>query len=44
MKSTDNKGYRLRLAQLSDTSMQWEQSASIDGKTFKINMNFVKNN
>jgi len=43
-KSSDNKGYRLRLAQLSDTSMQWEQSASIDGKTFKINMNFVKNN
>jgi len=43
-KSTDNKGYRLRLAQLSDTTMQWEQNASIDGKTFKINMNFVKVN
>lgn len=43
-KSADNKGYRLRLAQLSDTAMKWEQSASIDGKTFKINMNFTKTN
>ena len=42
-KSIDNKGFRLRLAQLSDKSMQWQQSTSIDGKTFKIKMNFIKN-
>ena len=39
-KSEDNKGFRLRLAQLSDTDMVWEQGASIDGKSIKINMNF----
>lgn len=42
-KSTENKGYRVRLAQLSDTSMQWVQTVSIDGKEIKVNMNFTKN-
>ena len=41
-KSEDNKGFRLRLAQLSDTDMVWEQTASIDGKTIKMNLNFIK--
>ena len=41
-KSIDNSGFRLRLTQLSDFNMQWEQTASIDGKSFKIYMNFLK--
>jgi len=35
-------GFRLRLSQLSDTNMQWEQTVSVDGKPFKIMMNFTK--
>lgn len=41
-KSETNAGYRLRLAQLNDSSMRWEQTVSLDGKPFKINMNFSK--
>ena len=41
-KSETNAGFRLRLAQLSDSSMRWEQTVSVDGKPFKINMNFTK--
>jgi len=41
-KSEDNKGFRLRLAQLNDSSMRWEQTVSLDGKPFTINMNFSK--
>ena len=41
-KSEDNKGFRLHLAQLFDTDMVWEQTASIDGKTIKMNLNFIK--
>lgn len=41
-KSVDNKGFRLHLTQLTATNMQWEQTASIDGKSFKINLNFIK--
>lgn len=41
-KSADNKGFRLKLADLSETNMKWTQTASIDGKTIKINMNFSK--
>tara|TARA_R110002020_G_scaffold97177_3_gene232071 strand:- start:214 stop:693 length:480 start_codon:yes stop_codon:yes gene_type:complete len=41
-KSDTNAGYRLRLAQLNDSSMRWEQTVSLDGKPFKINMNFSK--
>lgn len=43
-KSDDNKGFRLRLTRLNESEMEWEQTASIDGKTIKINMNFKKNN
>lgn len=42
-KSEDNVGFRLHLAQLSDSSMRWEQTVSLDGKPFKINMKFSKN-
>lgn len=41
-KSETNTGYRLKLISLSESQMQWQQLASIDGKTIKINMNFTK--
>jgi len=41
-KSSDNKGFRLNLTQLSETSMQWEQTVTLEKKPFKINMNFSK--
>ena len=41
-KSITNKGFRLKLTSLSDTSMQWEQTISVEGKPFVINMNFTK--
>ncbi|MBT8317851.1 MAG: lipocalin [Lutibacter sp.] len=43
-KSSDNKGFRLNLTQLSETSMQWQQTVMLEGKPFKINMNFSKIN
>jgi len=41
-KSVTNKGFRLRLASLSDTNMQWEQTLNVEGKPFTITMNFTK--
>lgn len=41
-KSEDGKGFRLRLSQLSNSSMKWEQTVSLDGKPFTIYMNFSK--
>ena len=35
-KSIDNSGFRLKLKQLTDLNMQWEQTASIEGKSFNI--------
>ncbi len=43
-KSDSDVGYRLRLAQLNESSMRWEQTVNLDGKPFKINMNFSKIN
>ncbi|SRX73777.1 lipocalin family protein [Aequorivita antarctica] len=43
-RSEDKTGFRLHLAQLNDNSMRWEQTVSLDGKPFKINMNFSKIN
>ena len=43
-KSDTNAGYRLRLTQLNENSMRWEQTVNLDGKPFKINMNFSKIN
>ena len=43
-KSADNKGFRLALTQLSDTNMQWVQTVILEGKPFKIYMNFLKKN
>ncbi|WP_054852518.1 lipocalin family protein [Olleya sp. ITB9] len=41
-KSDTNQGFRLTLAQLSETNMTWEQTLTVDGKPFTINMNFIK--
>ncbi len=41
-KSEDNSGFRVHLAQLSESSMRWEQTVSLEGEPFKINMNFSK--
>lgn len=39
---TNNSGFRLKLSQLSDTNMQWQQTVSLEGKPFIISMNFSK--
>lgn len=41
-KSSNNIGFRLRLAQMTTNSMQWEQTVSLEGKPFTIYMNFTK--
>ncbi|MFT5435606.1 MAG: hypothetical protein ACI840_000239 [Ulvibacter sp.] len=41
-KSTDGNGFRLRLTRLDGDTMQWQQTVSLDGEPFKINMNFSK--
>lgn len=43
-RSADKTGYRVNLAQLSENSMMWIQTVNLDGKPFKINMNFTKIN
>lgn len=43
-KSADNKGFRMNLSQLSETTMQWVQTVTLENKPFKINMNFSKIN
>ena len=42
-KSDTNQGFRLKLTQLSDTSMQWQQTVTVDGEPFTISMNFISN-
>lgn len=39
-KSETNQGFRIKLKALSETSMQWEQTVSLDGAPFVITMNF----
>jgi hypothetical protein len=41
-KSDTNQGFRLSLTSLSEISMQWQQTVSVDGKPFTITMNFNK--
>ncbi|MBO6880003.1 MULTISPECIES: lipocalin family protein [Winogradskyella] len=41
-KSETNTGFRLQLTALSDTDMQWQQIANLDGKPVTITMNFKK--
>jgi hypothetical protein len=41
-KSETNRGFRLQLAALSDTAMEWQQTLKVDGAAFTISMNFEK--
>lgn len=41
-KSDTNQGFRLKLTELSDVSMQWQQTVTVEGAPFTINMNFTK--
>ena len=41
-KSELNQGFRLKLTELSETSMQWQQIVNVEGRPFTINMNFSK--
>lgn len=41
-KSETNRGFRLKLSALSETNMEWQQTVTLDGKPFVINMNFIK--
>lgn len=41
-KSPTNYGYRMQLAQLTETTMQWQQTLNVEGKPFTITMNFTK--
>jgi len=41
-KSETNQGFRLRLTNLTETHMQWEQNVTVEGRPFIINMNFTK--
>lgn len=40
--TNNNKGYRMKLAHLDDTTMTWTQTVSLEGKPFVITMNFNK--
>ncbi|EGV43738.1 lipocalin [Bizionia argentinensis JUB59] len=41
-KSEYNQGYRLKLAGITETTMQWRQTVTLDGSPFTIFMNFTK--
>jgi hypothetical protein len=41
-KSETNQGFRLKLTELSETTMQWQQTVLLEGESFSINMNFTK--
>ncbi len=41
-KSETNAGFRLKLAQLSDTNMKWQQTVNAGGSPLTISMNFIK--
>lgn len=40
--TTGNQGFRIRLIELSDASMTWEQMVTLEGSPFIIRMNFTK--
>ncbi len=40
--TTGNQGFRINLVQLSENSMTWEQTVTLEGSPFKIRMNFTK--
>lgn len=39
---TEKTGYRLRLSQLGESTMQWQQTVMVDNEPFTFNMNFTK--
>lgn len=39
---TGNTGFRVNLVSLTETTMVWDQTVSVDGKPFTIRMNFNK--
>ncbi|WP_299225244.1 lipocalin family protein [uncultured Psychroserpens sp.] len=41
-KSETNSGFRLNLTALTNTTMQWQQSLTVEGSPFIISMNFIK--
>ena len=41
-KSDTNIGFRLSLTQLSETTMQWQQTTTLEGRPITITMNFNK--
>ena len=41
-KSETNQGFRLKLTNLSDNTMQWQQTVTVEGSPFTITMNFTK--
>ena len=41
-KSETNTGYRLELTSINETNMQWHQTVLVNGKPFRITMNFLK--
>ncbi|MEL0651940.1 lipocalin [Algibacter sp. TI.3.09] len=41
-KSPTNYGYRMQLTQLTEATMQWQQTLNVEGKPFTIIMNFTK--
>ena len=41
-KSETNQGFRLKLISLTETEMLWQQTVTVDGAPFMINMNFTK--
>lgn len=41
-KSDTNQGYRLKLAGITENTMQWRQTITLDGSPFTIFMNFTK--
>ncbi|MCF4101594.1 lipocalin family protein [Gillisia sp. M10.2A] len=40
--TTGNQGFRINLVSLTETTMIWEQTVTLEGKPFVIRMNFTK--
>ena len=40
--TTGNQGFRIKLVSLTETSMIWEQTVTLEGSPFVIRMNFTK--
>lgn len=41
-KSDTNQGFRLKLTNITETAMQWQQTVTVDDSPFTITMNFTK--